>query len=140
MTRERLKRGWCNKGRSFANIGIRYPNCFVERYMNMKRYLHLLIAFVICCLSVTSAVQAKFDPYVEDPAHDWGDINNPEPIWSSGALVGHLGRLDPADDVDAFVLGFDNPVNNWTFGAAVPVCANLYESVKLNMALIGPGL
>jgi hypothetical protein len=106
----------------------------------MKRYLHFLIVLVICCLSVTSTVQAKFDPYVEDPAHDWGDISNPEPVWSSGALVGHLGHLDPAGDVDAFSLVFDNPINKWTFSAAVPICANYYESVKLNLALIGPGL
>ena len=56
----------------------------------MKRHLHWLFVFMICCLSLTNSVQAKFDPYVEDPAHDWGDVSNPEPIWSSGAMVGEL--------------------------------------------------
>jgi len=106
----------------------------------MKRRWHFLVALVICGLSLTSVVQAKFDPFVEDPAHDWGDVTHPEPVWSSGALTGHLGRLDPAGDVDAFALEFDKPVEKWTFSASVPVCANYFESVKLNMALIGSGL
>ncbi|MBA3874640.1 MAG: hypothetical protein H0X30_36385 [Anaerolineae bacterium] len=89
---------------------------------------------------MTSVVQAKFDPYVEDLAHDWGDVPHPEPVWSSAAMVGHLGRLDPAGDVDAFALTFDKPVEKWTFSASVPVCANHFASVNLQMALIGPGL
>ncbi len=105
----------------------------------MKRQWRLIMALVIGCLSLSSIVQAKFDPYIEDPSHDWGDVNNPEPVWSSGALVGHMGRLDPAGDVDAFALEFDKPVEKWTFSASVPVCANYFESVKLNMALIGAG-
>src|SRR4051812_27459184 len=108
--------------------------------MNMKRQWPIMMVIVIGWLSLTSVVQAKFDPYVEDPAHDWGDVTNPEPVWSSGALVGHLGRLDPAGDVDAFALKFAEPTPNWTFSLSVPVCANHFESVHLNMALIGPGL
>lgn len=106
----------------------------------MKRQWWLLIALIIGCLSLTSITQAKFDPYIENPAHDWGDVNNPESVWSSGALVGHMGRLNPAGDVDAFALEFDQPVEKWTFSTSVPVCANYFESVKLNMALIGAGL
>ncbi len=105
----------------------------------MKQQWCLIMALVVICMGLSSIVQAKFDPYIEDPAHDWGDINNPEPVWSSGALVGHMGRLDPAGDVDAFALEFDKPVEKWTFSASVPVCANYFEAVKLNMALIGTG-
>lgn len=106
----------------------------------IKRRLGFVMTFVLVCIGLSGVVQAKFDPFVEDPAHDWGDVSQPEPVWSSGALVGHLGRLDPAGDVDAFSLQFDEPVKKWTFSASVPVCANYFESVKLNMALIGPDL
>jgi hypothetical protein len=106
----------------------------------MKFQWRFIIALVVGLLSLASVVQAKFDPYVEDKDHDWGDVSNPEPVWSSEALVGHLGRLDPAGDVDAFSLNFDKPVEKWMFSASVPVCANHFESVKLNVALIGTAL
>lgn len=106
----------------------------------MKRRWGFVVTFMLVCMGLSSVVQAKFDPFVEDPAHDWGNVSQPEPVWSSSAMVGHLGRLDPAGDVDAFALQFDEPVNKWTFSASVPICANYFEAVKLNMALIGPDL
>ncbi len=106
----------------------------------MKRQGRFFIAMAVCWLGLTNVVLAKFDPYVEDPEHDWGDVTNPVPVWSNIAQVGHFGRLDPVGDVDAFAVEFAQPTAKWPLRVSVPVCASYFESVDLQIALIGPGL
>jgi hypothetical protein len=95
---------------------------------------------ILILLVLTSLTLAKGDPYIEDPANEWGDLHNPTSVWSITAVVEHFGLLNPVGDVDAFAFDFTQATQNWPVKLFVPVCGEHFRSFYPSLALIGPGL
>jgi hypothetical protein len=103
----------------------------------MVRQLIVVIGLIV---SLVGGAAAKSDPYIEDPQADWGDLTQPQAVWSPDAAVVMGGRLGVFGDVDAFAYTFKQAEPGWSFDLIVPACGQHFLDVYPSAAVIGPGL
>lgn len=98
----------------------------------------LLILIVIVFIAA-SAVSAKFEPFIEDPEAEWGDLDASWEVENDLAFNGLYGHLENETDIDAFALTFDEAVTAFSIRLIVPVCGSHFEDFYPSVAVIGAG-
>lgn len=100
-----------------------------------------IFGVIILLAALTTAVSAKYEPYMEDASDEWGSIGQTVAWHAPAALpfYGLYGHLTEGD-VDAFVYDFDDAVTAFSIQIMVPACGDVFADFYPSMALVGPGL